>query len=121
MICDVLVIEDDEDCRDMLCFLLGSEGFRVLSVASGADALTTLAKMASAPRLILLDLIMPEMSGFECLRIMRRTPELASIPVVVHSGRSPDAGGGALSGVVRWLQKPVRVELLLEVTRELTR
>lgn len=121
MSCDVLVIEDDEDCRDMLCYLLGSEGYRVLAVASGADALTTLAKMASAPRLILLDLIMPGMNGIDCLLIMRRTPAFTSIPVIVHSGCSLPAEGGALLGIVRWLQKPVRAEVLLEVARELTR
>lgn len=119
--CDVLVIEDDEDCRDILCVLLSLEGYRVDAVASGADALSTLEKMEGAPRLILLDLVMPEMSGFECLRILRRNPRLARIPVVVHSGLSPQADLGVPAGVDRWLQKPVRVEVLLEVTRELVR
>ena len=121
MACDVLVIEDDEDCRDVLCFLLSSEGYRVQAVASGADALIMLAKLADAPRLILLDLVMPEMSGFEYLRIMRRNPTFAAIPVVVHSGLSPHPDLGSPAGVERWLQKPVKVEALLEITRQLVR
>lgn len=118
---DILVVEDDEDCREVLCSLLGSEGYRVQAAASGAEALDALARMSKPPRFVLLDLIMPGMSGFEFLRAMRRAPALAATPVVVHSGVCEDPELDALRKVERWLRKPVTVDALLEITRELTR
>ena len=119
--CDILVVEDDDDCREVLCSLLGSEGYRVQAAASGAEALDALARMCEPPRFVLLDLIMPGMSGFEFLCAMRRAPALAATPVVMHSGVGQDLARDAPRGVERWLRKPATVDALLEVTRELTR
>jgi two-component system, chemotaxis family, chemotaxis protein CheY len=118
---DVLVVEDDDDCREILFSLLCSEGYRVETAASGTEALDALARMNKPPRLVFLDMVMPGMNGFEFLHAMRRAPSLAAIPVVVHSGLSEDAALDAQLDVKRWLQKPAPVDELLDVTRELTR
>lgn len=118
--CDVLVIEDDEDCRDAIFDVLCSEGYRVQTAASGPEALAALATMGKPPRFVLLDVVMPGMSGLDVLRAMRRAPALAMIPVVIHSGLSEQSALGAAVGIVRWLEKPVALDQLLEITRELT-
>ena len=118
---DVLVVEDDDDCREVLSSLLGEEGYRVQTAASGAEALDALARMSGPPRLLLLDLIMPGMSGFEFLRAMRRAPLLARVPVVVHSGLGEDPALDPPPGITCWLRKPVQIDALLNVTRQLTK
>ncbi len=117
---DVLVVEDDQDCREVLCSLLSLEGYRVQGAASGAEALDVLAKMDEPPRLVFLDLVMPGMSGFDFLSEMRRDPTLTEIPVVMHSGMSEQPYFGTRPGVAHWLQKPARLDDLLAITRQLT-
>jgi CheY-like chemotaxis protein len=80
----VLVVEDDQDIREALVHVLHDEGFVVDMATNGLEALD-LIRRRGAPDVILLDLLMPIMSGTELLSILRRTPPLASIPVVVMS------------------------------------
>jgi CheY-like chemotaxis protein len=84
----VLVVDDDADLRDCLADLLGLAGYEVHEAAGGREALGAL-RGGLRPSLILLDLMMPEMSGWEFRDQQRAEPELASIPVVVlTAGRS---------------------------------
>jgi DNA-binding response OmpR family regulator len=117
---DVLVVEDDQDCRELLCSLLSLEGYRVRAAGSGAEALVALAKMNEPPRLVFLDLVMPGMNGLELLGEMRRAPTLAAIPVVMHSGLSEQPYLGTRPGVDHWLMKPARLDELLAIARRLT-
>jgi CheY-like chemotaxis protein len=78
----VLVIDDDADLRDCLADLLGLAGYEVHEAAGGREALDAL-RGGLRPSLILLDLMMPEMSGWEFREAQRGDPELRSIPVVV--------------------------------------
>ena len=81
-----LVVEDDPATRDLLRRLLEGDGWTVLEAADGLKALECLAA-SPAPSLILLDLMMPEMDGFEFLAEMRQHPEWKAIPVVVLTAK----------------------------------
>jgi signal transduction histidine kinase/CheY-like chemotaxis protein len=81
----VLVVEDDPASRDMLTRLLQKEGLRVMEAENGSVALEQLA--TQIPSLILLDLMMPVMDGFEFLSVIAQEPQLASIPVVVVTAK----------------------------------
>lgn len=76
-----LVVEDDDDTRELMRRLLVGEGWIVGTARNGRDALALLT--AEPPHLILLDLLMPEMDGFEFLAELRATPEFRAIPVVI--------------------------------------
>src|SRR5262245_24697691 len=80
----ILIVEDDADLRDMMAQLLTLEGFKTETVANGRDALEYLQK-GDPPDLILLDLMMPVMDGWEFRRRQREDPALANVPVVVLS------------------------------------
>lgn len=107
---DVLFVDDDDDTREVISLILGSEGYHVCAVASAAEALDVL--QHTHPRLVLVDIVMPAMSGLEMLEEMRRDPGLAEVPAVVLSGLpAVDVGG---LGVTAWLSKPVAAGDLLD-------
>jgi CheY-like chemotaxis protein len=81
----VLVVDDEPDVRDMLRRALETDGLAVLEAEHGRAALARIA--TQRPALILLDLTMPEMDGFEFLDVLRRSPEGRAIPVVVLTAR----------------------------------
>ncbi len=83
--CRVLVVEDDETTRQMMRAMLSREGWRVSEAANGRLALEHMEQVG--PDLILLDLMMPEMDGFEFARRLRERPEWRSIPVVVLTAK----------------------------------
>lgn len=82
---DVLVVEDDVELREVLTEVLTDAGYRVASLSNGRDALRSLKRRKHPPGLILLDLMMPVMDGWEFLEEKSRHKELAGIPVVVLS------------------------------------
>jgi CheY-like chemotaxis protein len=113
--CPILIVEDDADLRDMMAQLLTLEGFKTETVANGRDALEYL-RRGDPPDLILLDLMMPIMDGWEFRRRQREDPTLADVPVVVLSAldqtRAADFGGTA------FLKKPLDFDRLLELVRQ---
>src|SRR5262245_41874314 len=78
----VLIVDDDQDIRDTLGGVLTEEGYRVVGAANGQEALDYL-KDGERPCLILLDLMMPVMDGWQFLKQQGMSPSLAEIPVVV--------------------------------------
>src|SRR6266478_285957 len=80
--CPVLVVEDDEGLREMMAQLLTLEGFQTASVANGQEALAYL-HARSRPEVILLDLMMPVIDGWEFRRHQQADPALAGVPVIV--------------------------------------
>lgn len=84
----VLVVEDTELLRRMYSDKLTQEGYRVLSAADGLEALSLL--RGDTPDLILLDLIMPKMSGLEVLDLIKRDPRLNRVPVLILSNLGQD-------------------------------
>jgi signal transduction histidine kinase/DNA-binding response OmpR family regulator len=104
-----LVVEDDDAAARLLTNQLRAEGFEVMRAATAEEGLVRAAK--SRPKLITLDIFLPQMDGWEFLRRVRSDPELACIPVVIVSV-SRDAEHGLALGATRVLQKPfVRDEL----------
>ncbi|WP_170328563.1 response regulator [Ruegeria arenilitoris] len=81
-----LIVEDEAATREMIGRVLGKEGWQVEQAVNGLDALQQLAK--SVPDVILLDLMMPEMDGFEFLAGMRKNPDWAAIPVIVVTAKT---------------------------------
>jgi CheY-like chemotaxis protein len=109
----VLVVEDEEDLREMIREALELNGYSVVTAAEGREALDHLARVENVC-LVLLDLLMPGMNGWEFFEEVRRHPQFLSLPVVVHSSASTRAP----AGVTRVLQKPLMLESLLRVVRE---
>jgi CheY-like chemotaxis protein len=111
----VLVVDDDASIRETLADLLGDEGYQVTTATNGAEALTLLRPPAELrPCVILLDLMMPIMSGQEFYAEQQRDPALAAIPIVVISAdRNAALKAPAFGG--EYLCKPVRLETVLGV------
>ncbi len=81
----VVVIDDDRDCRDLIVQFLADSGFDAVGFADARDALAALRGADGVPAVILLDLEMPGMTGWEFRREQLQDPRLARIPVVVAS------------------------------------
>jgi CheY-like chemotaxis protein len=114
---DVLVVEDEDDIRELLVLLLSMEGLEVESARDGLEALAAV-RHGARPAVILLDLMMPRMSGGDFLRARRRDPELARVPTVIVSGDPEAARTGARLGADGLVMKPLDLdELLHEVHR----
>ncbi len=85
----ILAIEDDKFLSSLIRTRLEREGFEVIQVFNGEEALEWL--KTNVPKLILLDLIMPKMSGFEFLQAVSMNPQLTGIPVIVLSNLAQDS------------------------------
>jgi CheY-like chemotaxis protein len=109
----VLVVEDEEELREMIRDALELNGYSVATAHEGQEALEALAKIEDLC-LVLLDLLMPGMNGWDFFMKMRERPEFASVPVVVHSS----AADRAPKGATRVLKKPVELDRLLSVVGE---
>lgn len=103
----VLIIEDEEDAAELFAEMMRVSGFRVLKTSNSTPAIGMMS--SEKPDVIILDIMMPEISGLDILRQMRRNPELAGIPVVVVSAKSmpADIREGMEAGASTYLTKPV--------------
>jgi DNA-binding response OmpR family regulator len=107
----VLLVEDDLDVRDLLQDYLEDRGFEVIPAGTGKQALDFLTTQgARPPDIVILDLMMPLVNGWQVLEQMRGDPELARIPVVVLTAATSDKPTGA-DIVVR---KPFQPDALVE-------
>lgn len=102
-----MIIEDEPDAAEMFAEMMRVNGFRVLKLFSGAPALPLLAQ--EKPDIVILDVMMPDISGLDVLRYMRQKTELASIPVIIVSAKSmpSDVKIGLEAGASKYLTKPV--------------
>lgn len=115
----VLIVEDDVDCREATHEILESEGFAAVSVNDGAEALAYL-RNAEPPGLILLDLMLPVMDGWQFLEARKAEPRLREIPVVIVSGERDLGRKASALGVEGALLKPIELDVLLETVRRFT-
>jgi CheY-like chemotaxis protein len=109
----VLVVDDDADICDTLQLTLELNGLRVITACDGAKALALL-RAGERPDVIILDLMMPVMTGFEFRAEQLRDPALARIPVVVLTGDGRAVEKGASLGAEA-VQKPIALDALLGI------
>jgi len=110
-----LIVEDDEDLREMMAQLLTLEGFDAATVANGREALDYLRHNSTVPDVILLDLMMPVMDGWEFRRRQKADPALAPVPVIVLSAL--DQARAANLDATAFLKKPLDFDRLLTLVR----
>jgi DNA-binding response OmpR family regulator len=117
----ILVIDDEPDTADMFAEMMQLDGYRVLVSYGGAQALRLIAR--ERPDLVMLDMMMPNISGMDVLQFMRRDPRLEHIPVLVVSARSKrdDIQAGLEAGANQYLTKPVSYRELHSAVEEATR
>jgi len=110
----ILVVDDQQDIREMTALVLSGAGYRVDAVGSGESALATLEQ--DRFDLVLLDINMPEMDGWETLRLIRCDEELTGVPVVMFSvkGEIRDKVESLQEGAVDFVTKPFIVDDLIE-------
>ncbi|WP_333868334.1 phosphate regulon transcriptional regulator PhoB [Cypionkella sp.] len=118
----VLLVEDEPAQRAVLTYNLEAEGFEVQAADNGEDALALIAE--GAPDLILLDWMMPHVSGIEVCRRLKARPETRSIPIIMLSARSEDVDKvrGLETGADDYVIKPYSVsELMARLRAQLRR
>ncbi len=118
----ILVVDDTEDNLDLLEFALKRKPVTMLRATSGRECLTLAAQ--HLPDVILLDIQMPEMDGFETLRRLRESPKTANIPVIFLTAARKDPTSieqGLLLGADEYLTKPIDTEELIVRTKTLVR
>ena len=112
----ILIIEDEHDIRAVLTEILEDEGYAVASVPNGLEALMFLQE--HRPQLILLDLGMPVMTGWEFREQQRRDPALADIPVIVMSAIPHLSQTAAALQAANCLDKPIELNALLGMVEQ---
>ena len=112
----ILIVEDEHDIRAVLTEILEDEGYAVASVPNGLEALMFLQE--HRPQLILLDLGMPVMTGWEFREQQRRDPALADIPVIVMSAIPQLSQTAAALQAANCLDKPIELNSLLGMVEQ---
>jgi DNA-binding response OmpR family regulator len=108
----ILLAEDERQIGDMVAFKLTNSGHHVVRARDGGEALTLAA--AERPDLVLLDVMMPVLNGFEVLRRLKADPALAAVPVIMLTakGRERDVLAGLEAGAVDYIVKPFSLKEL---------
>lgn len=111
----ILVVEDSKTARKVVSMVLGRKGYKIIEATSGTEAL--LAIEGIAPDLVLLDVMLPDMTGYEVLSAIRKNSELSEVPVVMLTSKcgSADRLKGMVTGSNEYLTKPFDPAKLLVV------
>jgi len=117
----IAVVDDDREVRDALALAFGDAGFAVSLAANGLRLVSAL--QVDRPHVILLDVMMSWIDGFELCRALKRNAEFCDIPVVFISGKSKlaDVEQGLACGAADYFPKPLDLERLVTRVRELAR
>ncbi len=109
----ILIVDDEEDILNFLELVLREKGYEVVTAGSGHDALTR--AQLEKPDLVLLDIMMPQMDGWEVLKLLRIDEETAAIPVAMLSARTEarDRVQGLQEGAIDYICKPFSLQELL--------
>lgn len=110
----VLVVDDEEDVLDVLRLVLSKSGYDVLTASSGMDGL--MRAQSDHPDVILLDIMMHQMDGWEVLKLLKLDEQTHPIPVVILSARvePKDKIRGLQEGAIDYVTKPFAVREILE-------
>ena len=102
----ILVAEDEADIRELVTFMLRFAGHEVLAATNGEDAV--LMAFRETPDLVLLDVRMPRMTGYDACRMIRANPDLRNVPVIFLSakGQESEVRAGMAAGAEEYLLKP---------------
>ena len=114
----ILVVDDEKSICDVLELVLSREGYEVFSANNGEEALKKLNVVL--PDLIILDIIMPGIDGYEVCKRIRENPSFKKIPIIIHTGKSKeeDILKGFKAGANEYLTKPVNLmEFIAAVKR----
>ncbi|MBK5275480.1 MAG: response regulator [Desulfuromonadales bacterium] len=117
----ILIIEDEESLLKLETILLTVKGYAVSGASTGKDAMVKLAdKMFN---LILLDLMLPDIDGFELCRFIKQNPRTAQVPVIILTARKglDDQERGTSCGADAYLTKPFKSAMIIEVIEGLLR
>ena len=114
---NILVVEDDPDARKVLSLILKLDGFEVSTVSGGREAIDSI--RAAAPDLVLLDVMMPDLDGYEVCRSIRSEPATRLIPIVMLSGKADRESvvRGLAAGANEFLAKPIKPSSLTKQLR----
>jgi CheY-like chemotaxis protein len=115
----ILLVEDDNNLREIFDMRLQAEGYKTVTAGDGEEALVIAVK--EKPDLVIADVMMPKLSGFEMVENMRAAPELANVKVIMMTalGQAEDQARGEKLGVVKYLVKSqVTLEDFVRVVRE---
>lgn len=114
----VLVVDDSPTIRKIVEITLKRQGIEVVSASSGVIALAAIAN--TPPQLILLDIMLPKVNGYQICQIIRRNPAYRHIPVVMLSGKDGvfDKVRGKLVGATEYITKPFEPRDLLRVVKK---
>jgi len=113
----ILLVDDDESTRRICGKVLGKQGYRIFEANNGVEACRK--ATSETPDLILLDIMMPRMDGFEALELLKVNPVTASIPVIMLTSRDMnyDITLAVEQGVSGYITKPVTPDDLLDSVR----
>jgi two-component system cell cycle response regulator DivK len=114
----ILVVEDQEDNRRILRDLLGNAGFELIEAESGEDALS--AVVTRRPDLILMDIQLPQMDGYEATRRIKSNPEMEEVPVIAVTSYAlaGDDAKARAAGCIAYVSKPFSPRASLANVRE---
>ena len=102
----ILIAEDEPDIRELVSFMLKFAGYEVVAASNGEDAVRTASR--ERPDLVLMDVRMPRMTGYDACRMMKANPDLRDVPVVFLSAKGQDSEiqSGLEAGAEAYLLKP---------------
>jgi CheY-like chemotaxis protein len=115
----VLIVEDDRDIRESVAEVLADEGYSVSAAADGREALELLRSAARRPDIILLDLMMPVMNGFQFREEQLKDLALAAIPVLIVTADANARSKAETLKAAGFVQKPLKIQPLLDLLETL--
>ncbi len=116
----VLVVDDSATDSYLMCSALSTAGYNALAVDSAAEAVSVAKE--ERPLVILMDLVMPGTNGFQAIRLLRKDPDTAGIPIIIVSSKSKasDKVWGLRQGATGYITKPFSDTELVEKIKQLT-
>jgi twitching motility two-component system response regulator PilG len=115
----ILIVEDEESLLKLESILLTSRGYEVVGAADGVAALEQV--VSTRPDLVILDIMLPEIDGFEVCRRIKQNPETAHIPVMMLTAKKSeqDCDRGMAAGASAYVTKPFKSAKIIEIIQEL--
>ena len=117
----VMIVEDDRDVRESIAEVLTDNEYFALAAVNGKDAIEKLRSAVKHPCLILLDIMMPVMDGWQFRAAQREDPDLGEIPVVVLTAHANIEEAAGVMAAAACLKKPVELEALLHTIEKFCR